>query len=73
MPHVAPAQILPTNPCDEQIATKNGHLLATWLGLYDEICFMYLGVVHNIPKAMHACPFCTEISQSSIQKSKGQS
>ena len=22
MPHIAPAQVLPTNPCDEQIATK---------------------------------------------------
>ena len=28
MPHVAPDQVLPTNPCDEQIATKNSCLLA---------------------------------------------
>ena len=29
MPHVAPAQVLSTNPCNEQISTKNGHLLAS--------------------------------------------
>ena len=39
MSHVTPAQVLPTNPWDEQIAIKNGHLHAK--------CIRSFGVYHN--------------------------
>ena len=55
MLQVAPAQVLPTNPCDEQIATKHGFKLPMCVCGFHILCFSALISIMLLVLGMLSC------------------